>query len=84
MGAMLVFVLGPLAAVVSSRSVKPPLSYLFVILGLISLAFVPIVAIDVMNALTTYTIAKTAGAENMIMYPFLSWALAFGTYLMKD
>jgi hypothetical membrane protein len=84
MGAMLVFVLGPLAAVVSSRSVKPPLSYLFVILGLISLAFVPIVAMDVVNALSTYTIAKTAGAENMIMYPFLSWALAFGTYVMKD
>jgi hypothetical membrane protein len=83
-GAMMVFVLGPLVAVVSSRSVKPPLSYLFIILGLISLVFVPIVAMDIMNALSTYTIAKTAGAENMIVYPFLLWMLAFGTYLMKD
>lgn len=84
MGAMMVFVLGPLAAVVSSRSVKPPLSYLFIILGLISLAFAPIVTMDIMNALSTYTIAQTAGAENMIVYPFLLWMLAFGTYLMKD
>lgn len=83
-GAMLVFVLGPLAAVVSSRSVKPPLRYLFIILGLISLAFVPIVTVDIMNALSTYTIAQTAGAENMIVYPFLLWMLAFGTCLMKD
>jgi hypothetical membrane protein len=83
-GAMMVFVLGPLVAIVSSRSVKPPLSFLFIILGLISLAFVPIVAMDIMNALGTYTIAKTAGAENMIVYPFLLWMLSFGTYLMKD
>ncbi len=84
MGAMLVFVLGPLAAIASSRSVKQPFSYLFIIMGLISLAFVPIVTMDIFNALNTYTIVKTAGAENMIVYPFLLWMLAFGTYLMKD
>ena len=84
LGAMLVFVLGPLAAIASSRSVKQPISYLFIVMGLISLAFVPIVTMDIFNALNTYTIAKTAGAENMIVYPFLLWMLAFGTYLMKD
>ncbi len=49
-GAMMVFMLGPLVAIVSFRSVKPPLSYLFMILGLISLAFVPTVAMDMVNA----------------------------------
>jgi hypothetical protein len=47
-------------------------------------AFVPIVTMDIFNALNTYTIVKTAGAENMIVYPFLLRMLAFGTYLMKD
>jgi hypothetical membrane protein len=84
MGAMLVFVLGPLAAIASSRSVKQPISYLFIVMGLISLAFAPIVTMDIFNALNTYTIARTAGTENMIVYPFLLWMLAFGTYLMKD
>jgi hypothetical membrane protein len=83
-GAMMVFVLGPLVAVISSRSVKPPLSYLFIVMGLISLAFVPTVAMEILNAVSTYTVAKTAGAENMIVYPFLLWMLAFGTYLAKD
>jgi len=83
-GAMLIFVIGPLAAIASSRSVKPPLSYLFIAMGLISLAFVPIVAMDIFNALNTYTVAETGGAENMIVYPFILWLLAFGTYLMKD
>lgn len=83
-GAMLVFVLGPLAAIVSSRSVKQPFGYLFIIMGLISLAFAPIVLMDVFNALNTYTIARTAGAENMIVYPFLLWLLSYGTYLMKE
>ena len=84
MGAMLAFVAGPLAAIVSSRSVKRPFNYLFIVMGLISLAFVPIVAMDIFNALNTYTVAETAGAENMILYPFFIWMLAFGTYLMKD
>lgn len=83
-GAMLVFVLGPLAAIVSSRSVKKPVNYLFVLMGLISLAFAPLVTRDISNALNTYTVARTAGVENMIVYPFLLWMLAFGTYLMKD
>jgi hypothetical membrane protein len=83
-GAIMVFVFGPLAAIVSYRSVKPPFSYLSIAMGLISLAFVPFVAIGIYNALLTYTIVVTGGAENMIVYPFLSWMLAFGTYLMKD
>jgi hypothetical protein len=53
-------------------------------MGLISLVFVPIVALDVFGALSTYTVAETGGAENMIVYPFFLWMLAFGTYLMKD
>lgn len=83
-GAIMVFVFGPLAAIVSYRSVKPPFSYLSIAMGLISLAFVPFVAMGIYNALLTYTIVVTGGAENMIVYPFLSWMLAFGTYLMKD
>jgi hypothetical membrane protein len=83
-GAMMAFVLGPLAAIVSSRSVKRPLNYLFIVLGLTSLAFVPFVAMDIFNALSTYTIAETAGAENLILYPFFLWMLAYGTYLLKD
>jgi hypothetical membrane protein len=83
-GAIMVFVFGPLAAIVSYRSVKPPFSYLSIAMGLISLAFVPFVAMDIYNALITYTIVVTGGAENMIVYPFLLWMLAFGTYLMKD
>ena len=84
MGAMLVFILGPLAAIASSRSVKRPLNYLFIVTGLISLAFVPIVAMDVFSALSTNTVAITGAAENMIVYPFFLWMLAFGTYLVKD
>lgn len=83
-GAMMAFVLGPLAAIISSRSVKRPLNYLFIVMGLTSLAFVPIVAMDIFSALNTYTIAETAGAENLILYPFFLWMLAFGTYLVKD
>ena len=82
-GAIMVFVFGPLTAIVSYRSVKPPFSYLSIALGLISLTFVPIVAINIYNALITYTIVVTGGAENMIVYPFLLWMLALGTYLMS-
>jgi len=39
---------------------------------------------DIYNALITYTIVVTGGAENMIVYPFLLWMLGFGAYLMKD
>jgi hypothetical membrane protein len=83
-GAVMVFVFGPLAAIVSYRRVKPPFSYLSVVMGLISLAFVPFVALGIYNALIKYTIVATGGVENMIVYPFLLWMLAFGTYLMKD
>lgn len=83
-GAMMVFLFGPLAAIASSKNVKRPLNYLFIVMGLISLASLPIVAIDIFRALSNYTIAETAGAENFILYPFFLWMLAFGTYLMKD
>jgi hypothetical protein len=28
-------------------------------------------------------VAETAGTENMRLYPFFLWMLAFGTYLVK-
>jgi hypothetical protein len=76
-GAIMVFVFGPIAAIASYRSLKPPFSYMSVVLGLISLAFVPFVAVDIFNALSTYTVVVTGGAENMIVYPFLLWMLGF-------
>lgn len=70
------FLFAALSAILAFRVLRPPLSYVTILLGLGSLA-----------ALGLY-ISKNflglgnGGMERMIVYPVLTWGIAFGGYLL--
>jgi hypothetical membrane protein len=70
--AALAFGLGNLAAVVSSRSVKGPLSPIFATLGVIGLVALALQGSKMFLGL------GAGGMERMIFYPLVFWALAIG------
>lgn len=76
--AVLAFLFGNLAAVYSLRMVRPPLSYLFLLLGLIGLSALALFAGGV------YLGLGDGGMERVILYPAMFWTLSFGTYLLAE
>jgi hypothetical membrane protein len=72
----LAFGIGNLAAVISSRFVKGPLSPIFAALGIIGLAALTL------QSTKTFMGLGVGGMERMIFYPLVFWALASGVYLM--
>ena len=70
------FFFGGLAAIASSRIVKPPFSYFSVLLGISGLAALVLYGFDI------YLGLGPGGMERMIAYPELLWATGFGSYLM--
>lgn len=76
--ALMAFLFGNLAVIFSSRMTRAPLSYLFVVLGLIGL-----LALALFGS-TTYLGLGPGGMERMIFYPAMFWALGFGAYLLAE
>ena len=72
---LITFLFGGLSAIVSYKLQKPPLSYVSVLLGALSL-----VALVLFGSGTYLGLGK-GGMERMIAYPTLLWAVGFGGYL---
>ena len=70
------FFLGPLIAIGSFWFSRKPAAYLFVALGIISI-------VSAMLFISGIDLGFGIGLmERLIVYPFLIWAMAFGTYLI--
>jgi hypothetical membrane protein len=76
--ALVAFLFGNLAVIYSSKIVRPPLSYLFILLGLIGLLAMILFGGD------TYLGLGAGGMERMIFYPAMFWALGFGAYMLAE
>ena len=72
----LAFGMGCLTAIVSSRTVKSPLSMVFATLGVIGLVAL------ILQATKTFLGLGVGGMERMIVLPSSLWVLAYGVYLM--
>lgn len=70
------FVFAALSAIFAFRILRPPLSYLSVLLGVASLA-----ALGLYVSGTFLGLGK-GGMERMIVYPVLTWGIGFGGYLL--
>lgn len=76
--ALMAFFFGNLAAIFSYKMVRSPLSYLFILLGLIGLSGL------ILLASSTYLGLGAGGMERMTFYPAMFWALGFGGHLLAD
>ena len=76
--AFIAFAFGGLSAIAAYTIEKPPLRYLSVLLGIVTLtAFV--------LAISHHDLGLgPGGMERMIAYPFVLWVLGFGGYLMQS
>ena len=74
---LITFVFAALSAILAFRILRPPLSYLSILLGAASLVAL---GLYVSN---TYLGLGPGGMERMIVWPVLVWALAFGGYLLS-
>ena len=75
---LITFLFGGLSAIISYRLQKPPLSYLSVLLGTLSLLALVLFGSGV------YLGLGKGGMERMIAYPTLLWAVGFGGYLIAS
>ena len=76
--ALLAFLFGNLAAIYSYRMARPPLSYVFALLGLAGLSALALYGGGV------YLGLGVGGMERMILYPAMFWAIGFGGYLFAE
>lgn len=72
----LTFVMGPAAAIYSSRFEPSPLKYMSIVLGAVS--YLAIIFFLMYGS----PVLGVGGWERMIVYPFLLWGVGFGAYLM--
>jgi len=75
--ALLAFLFGNLAAVYSYKMVRPPLSQLFIVLGMMGLSALALFGAEI------YLGLGVGGMERMILYPTMLWAVGFGAYLLR-
>lgn len=76
--AFIAFAFGGLSAIAAYTIEKPPLRYLSVLLGIVTLtAFVLSISHHDLGL-------GPGGMERMIAYPFVLWVLGFGGYLMQS
>ncbi|MDV3278744.1 MAG: DUF998 domain-containing protein [Nitrososphaerales archaeon] len=78
---LVTFVFAGLSAIVTFRFQKTPLSYISVILGLISLAAL-ILYVPSGGAFGTTIGIGPGGLERLIVYPVLMWSISFGGHLI--
>jgi hypothetical membrane protein len=72
---------GVVVALLSYRSVRPPLRYLLLALGLVALLAAAIEFGSYGSPLMQHSLGP-GGWERAIVYPLLLWEVAFGSYLM--
>ena len=77
--AMLTFVGGGLAAIVTARATRPPFRYLSVTLGVISLG--SLLSYVLMGEGTPLMPLGIGGVERWVAYPIVIWVTGFGGYL---
>lgn len=75
LSAMVTFISGALAAIISSRVVSRSSKYIFIIFGLSSLIFL-------FGAGRFIPIFGMGGTERYVVYPVILWILIFGSYLI--
>ena len=75
---LLTFLFAGISAIASYRLQKPPLSYLSIMLGTMSLVALILFSSDIHLGL------GKGGMERMIAYPALLWMVGFGGHLMSD
>ena len=76
--AVAAFLFGNLAVIYSYKVVRAPLSWLFVLLGLIGMSAL------VLDGSGIYLGLGQGGMERMIFYPPMFWALGFGAYMIAE
>lgn len=77
--AMLAFFAGGIAAVLSSRVVRPPFRYPLMLLGVITLA--SLVSFFTLGDSNPMWALGVGGAERWVAYPEILWLMGFGGYL---
>src|SRR5947208_2374769 len=70
------FLFSALSAILAFRVLRPPLSYLSVLLGVGSL-----LALGLYVSKNYFDLGN-GGMERMIVYPVLAWGIGFGGYLL--
>ena len=75
---LITFLFAGISAIVSYKLQKPPLSYVSVVLGSVSLVAL------VLFASGFYLDLGKGGMERMIAYPALLWTIGFGGHLIGD
>ena len=78
---LVTFLLAGVAAIITYRFQKAPLSYISIILGLISLVSLALYVPDVGAFGNTLGIGP-GGMERLIVYPVLLWSISFGGHLI--
>jgi hypothetical membrane protein len=73
---LIVFLFAGLSAIITFWLQKPPLSYISIILGAVTLAALFLYVGNI------YLGLGAGGMERMVVYPVLLWALGFGGHLM--
>src|SRR5947199_4748648 len=73
---LITFLFAALSAILASRILRPPLSYLSVLLGVGSL-----LALGLYLSENNFDLGS-GGMERMIVYPVLAWGIGFGGYLL--
>jgi len=78
LSALFAFLFGNLAAIYSSKTVRPPLSWVFALLGLIGLTALALMVPEVDLGL------GQGGIERMVFYPAMFWVMTYGVYMMAQ
>lgn len=81
-GAVLAFIPGGVAMMLSYRLIKSPLRYFVVPLGALSL-FAVIIYFGAYYSTMVQDTLGSGGSERIIVYPILVWLIAFGSYLLS-
>jgi hypothetical membrane protein len=82
--ALVAFVFGAASAIISYKFEKPPLSYISVILGAVTLSAVVLFNLGYSVDSGFYLGLGLGGMERFIIYPVLLWVLGFGAYLIGN
>lgn len=75
--ALLTFISGGLAAIVSSRMTRAPFRYLLALLGVITLVFLFLSSVFI-------PILGDGGTERFVAYPLIIWMIGLGGYLIGE
>ncbi len=76
--ALAAFLFGNLAVLCSYRMVRPPVSYVFALIGLIGLSALALYGAGI------YLGLGAGGMERMILFPAMFWAIGYGAYMSAE